>query len=160
MDREYETLTELFTAIADSIRLKKGTVDQIIADHFPTEISSIDVTDPNKEHWETIAIGPPTPSTTRRYFPVSTAISSSELTQFYYYTQTLPFKAKRLAFFSFNGASPTTQMFIGYINFDNSEGHTCCVVNNGQAIDTILTTIVTQAVLFLPTEKNYTYRHF
>ena len=35
------TLTQLFTAIADAIRSKKGTQTQIAAESFPTELTEI-----------------------------------------------------------------------------------------------------------------------
>lgn len=38
---EYATLTDLFTGIADAIRTKKGTEDEIVATDFPSEIESI-----------------------------------------------------------------------------------------------------------------------
>ena len=41
MARTHNTLTELFTDIADSIREKTGSEEQIVADNFPTEISNI-----------------------------------------------------------------------------------------------------------------------
>lgn len=45
------TLTQLFTAIANAIRTKKGTSGTIVASNFPTEIASIttgvDTTDAN-----------------------------------------------------------------------------------------------------------------
>lgn len=41
MAREHETLSSLFTDIANAIRTKKGTVGTIIADDFPDEISTI-----------------------------------------------------------------------------------------------------------------------
>ena len=41
MANQYSTLNSLFTAIADSIRLKKNSAKEIIADNFPTEIDSL-----------------------------------------------------------------------------------------------------------------------
>lgn len=37
------TLTQLFTAIANAIRAKKGTSEAIIAENFSTEIDSIEI---------------------------------------------------------------------------------------------------------------------
>lgn len=42
MGNTYNTLDELFLAIADAIRTKKQTTETIIADDFPEEISSIE----------------------------------------------------------------------------------------------------------------------
>lgn len=41
MARTHETLTELFTDIADSIREKTGSNGLIVADEFPNEIINI-----------------------------------------------------------------------------------------------------------------------
>ena len=41
MANKYKTLEELFRAIADTIRAKKNTTGQIVADDFPSEIESI-----------------------------------------------------------------------------------------------------------------------
>ena len=41
MSRTHETLTSLFTDIANAIRQKKGTSGTIVADNFPSEIASI-----------------------------------------------------------------------------------------------------------------------
>ena len=40
MANTYTTLTDLFTAIADSIRFKKNTTELIVADTFPIEIDN------------------------------------------------------------------------------------------------------------------------
>lgn len=42
MANTHETLTGLFTDIADAIRVKTGSADAIVADEFPAEISAID----------------------------------------------------------------------------------------------------------------------
>lgn len=41
MANKHETLTSLFTDIANAIRQKTGKTDQIIADNFPAEIEAI-----------------------------------------------------------------------------------------------------------------------
>ena len=41
MATKYGSVTDLFTAIANSIRAKKGVTDMIVADDFPTEIDAI-----------------------------------------------------------------------------------------------------------------------
>lgn len=43
MSLQHETFEELFTDIANSIREKKGTTENIVADNFPDEIDSISV---------------------------------------------------------------------------------------------------------------------
>ena len=43
MDRKYSTLTELLSAIANSIRRKKNQEGSICADNFPEEIDSIEI---------------------------------------------------------------------------------------------------------------------
>lgn len=43
MARTHQTLTSLFTDIAEQIRLKKGSSEDIVADNFPSEIASIPV---------------------------------------------------------------------------------------------------------------------
>ena len=43
MANKHATLTDLFTAIADSIRTKTGSSDKIIADNFPTVIAEMSV---------------------------------------------------------------------------------------------------------------------
>lgn len=42
MANKHETLTSLFTDIADAIRSKTGSNEAIVADNFPTEIEAID----------------------------------------------------------------------------------------------------------------------
>ena len=51
MPNNHETLTSLFSDIADAIRAKSGSSDSIIADNFPTAISEIEtiVSDENLE---------------------------------------------------------------------------------------------------------------
>ena len=43
MTNTYNTLGELFTAIANAIRAKKGGSDEIVADNFPEEIGNIEI---------------------------------------------------------------------------------------------------------------------
>lgn len=43
MANTYNTLGELFTAIANAIRVKKKSVDDIVADNFPEEIETIEI---------------------------------------------------------------------------------------------------------------------
>ena len=42
MSNKHETLTGLFTDIADAIRTKTGSTESIVADNFPEVIAAID----------------------------------------------------------------------------------------------------------------------
>jgi hypothetical protein len=41
MANTYTTLTDLFTGIADAIRIKNNSTEPIIADNFPNEINNL-----------------------------------------------------------------------------------------------------------------------
>ena len=48
MANNYNTLTDLFTAIADAIRSKMGSTDPIVADTFPSAINEIETFKPEE----------------------------------------------------------------------------------------------------------------
>lgn len=81
MPNTHTTLTSLFSDIADAIRAKTGDTDDIVADSFPTEISSIPQSgvDITVEPLSVTENGTYTAPTGKAYSPVTVNVQTSSL---------------------------------------------------------------------------------
>lgn len=110
---DYNNLASLFSDIANAIRAKTGSADNIVATDFPTKIASIS-TGTNKDFVVNLNA---TISNDTKKFKCANGIQSSVDMNYITYTPSVGFYTEYLCFVKFSTTNGGDNVVSGYIDF-------------------------------------------